>query len=523
MSRASYPDGVFTLDVWGETYNIITSPSLIRKTRGIWELSTSPLPLQIRILRNVFGMSSTDIDAYLTIQPRLNSAFSTHLNSSDLSASISHYLSIHLPDLLTLNPSPVDQEPWERACKPQLSPDLSTATVSLQTLISTFLTHATASTLFSPSLLAQTPEIATHILATTTTAFLPLLTGAPRTLPHPALPAAHIARHSLAQQLQPFVRALAAAEAGDTPADPEYRDLLEDPDAVAPALRARMHALAAAEQQQPGWKPGPDARVADVAALLCGLARPLALPVWLLLHLLAQPRVLDEVRTEASAVVTVVRPGAVGGFSVRPEVAFDVRGMLEGGKCPRLMSAWVETVRVYGRGLESRRVEKGFCVEGEGKGEVWAFERGEHVSLPLWMANADPAVWREPERWIADRHVRTVQQDDGSMRDVVDEGSVLHECESSVSIFSPGSCSLANMHLTVGAFGFDDARPFTDALSLSFVAAFLVLWDLEPAEKNEVLPKSRFAPGVALPRLDIKVNISKREVSAADADTEARR
>lgn len=50
------------------------------------------------------------------------------------------------------------------------------------------------------------------------------------------------------------------------------------------------------------------------------------------------------------------------------------------------------------------------------------------------------------------------------------------------------------------------------SLCMAFVAGFLALWNIEPAQKGWNLPKPTFAPAVALPKGDFRVNIRKREV-----------
>lgn len=63
-------------------------------------------------------------------------------------------------------------------------------------------------------------------------------------------------------------------------------------------------------------------------------------------------------------------------------------------------------------------------------------------------------------------------------------------------------------------FGIEEIGFSLQSLCIAFVAGFLALWDVEPVEKEKgwILPKSTFAPAVALPRGDFRVSIRKREV-----------
>ena len=70
------------------------------------------------------------------------------------------------------------------------------------------------------------------------------------------------------------------------------------------------------------------------------------------------------------------------------------------------------------------------------------------------------------------------------------------------------------MLVVVGAFGLDEMRQMSEKLCLSFVAGFLTLWKVEPINKDKGWsnPRTVFAPGVALPKNEFRIRISKREL-----------
>lgn len=66
----------------------------------------------------------------------------------------------------------------------------------------------------------------------------------------------------------------------------------------------------------------------------------------------------------------------------------------------------------------------------------------------------------------------------------------------------------------MGVFEPEEMRELSERLCLSFVAGFLMLWEVEPMQKDKgwSIPKALFAPTVALPKGDFRVRIGKREL-----------
>ena len=418
---------MFSLNIWGYIHDIVTSPSLISTLRTTTKSLATNDDLRWRVLRNVFRMPSKDIAAYLALRPRLNEAISNQMTPSNfgsLRSSIVSQMRANIPDLLTLNPSIVDQEPWERLSTPYLADDHESAEVNLLTLVQTFLIHHTTTLLVSPALISQEPEIA-KLIADFHTAYVPLFTGMPRTVPNPSLPRAFIARRSLMGKVWPFIRALTVSY-GDEDPGAEYRDLIEDPESMKPIIAARQEAFSSGE----GLKLSHDTITADFVSLLWDLNAPNVLAFWLIAHLMFDEDMLSRVRAETKPFVDAVQPAAILGFSVPPNLKIDAEGMLT--KCPLLRSCWLETVRLYARGLDSRRVTESFTTEDKSATgtDKWWFEKNEYVTTPLWVANTDEAVWRDARTWIGDRHVRLIEVEGKELEAVVDEERVFRERKS---------------------------------------------------------------------------------------------
>ena len=69
-------------------------------------------------MTNAFGLPAKQASLYQAIIPQLDAAILPHLRLSDVSPKTLRETMTHLegnlPDLVTFNPSMVDQEPWVR-------------------------------------------------------------------------------------------------------------------------------------------------------------------------------------------------------------------------------------------------------------------------------------------------------------------------------------------------------------------------------------------------------------------------
>ena len=391
------PSNIFALRVLGRQHNVVGSPALVKKVFEEREAFTKDWsPIQLRLLRKFVAMPSEETDVYMDILRE--SLFDSDSQSQSALRQLMAQLQSSLPDLLSFNPSPIDQEPWERASKLQLDESHDTATVDLLTLTQTFLTHVTINNILSPSLLGQNPDVA-PLLSQLSAGFVALFSGVTRTLPHPSLPKAHIARLQLLQQLTPFCAALRSAAAGMDPG-PVFRDLLEDGDAVTPLLADLQQRWATLDLSLSG-------RASAMALLLWQLNAPHALAFWLLVHALATPGVADALRAESAPFVRARRPPKMLGFAQPVTLRFDERGLA--AKCPVLRCCYLETVRLYGREWWSGRAATDYVVV-EGKGLSWFLKAGEWVHVPFWLANKDEGLFHpDPSAWRWERHIDYVK------------------------------------------------------------------------------------------------------------------
>lgn len=410
------PASIFALKILGQQHNVIGSPALIKKVYSERESFTkNPWLIKQRLLKKVFAMPSKDTPLYVSIlkEPLLPNKFQHQAMLQNLTKQ----LQSTLPDLLTFNPQPIDQEPWERVSHPTLSDDNNTSTIDLLPLLHIILTHITTDAILTPSLLSQQRNVA-PLLLQLSYSFVPLFTGTPRTIPHPSLPKAHISRLQLLQQLSPFCAALRSATAGADPGS-EWRDLLEDPDSVSPFLASMQQKWAESDLSL-------DARTSAMAMLLWELNGAHGLAFWMLLHVLSAPgQLADVVREEMKPYVRATQPEKIMGFAQPVTLRLDSDGLMT--KCPILMSCYLETVRVYGRDWWCGKLASDYLVVEE-SGLTWRLKGGEWVDVPFWLGNKDEGLFHpDPEVWRSERHVDYVKAVIGGDAGV--EAQVFQNCE----------------------------------------------------------------------------------------------
>ena len=99
------------------------------------ETTTSKEPMRLTVMKNVFGLPSKRASLYSKLHPLLDQALIPHVSLKDLPrdklVEIMRHMQGNLSDLVTLNSSMVDQEPWERMSAAQVSSNGDAAEVSL--------------------------------------------------------------------------------------------------------------------------------------------------------------------------------------------------------------------------------------------------------------------------------------------------------------------------------------------------------------------------------------------------------
>ena len=484
-SRQAFGTGISTLKLVGEAHHIVSSGQMIGALRRSKSAHLSDVEAKKRIWRNVFGVPKSQLGLYHELVSAIQIPVTFHLdallvdNRKDASQSVLRRLQGNMPDLVSFNPSLIDQEPWEKVSNVKVTEDKKLAEVSLLPLVFLFLTHMTTHTFVSDGLLSDQDHQETGpLLLAFVQSYSLLMSGIPRWLPHPTLPGAHITRRKLLGHLDALL------------------DITEDAELQNDLLTARSRMLDDHRTPQP-------IRTIELLRLLHGLNAPHILAFWTLLHVISEPNLLEQIRHEAKQVVSIEQEKPVMGFTVPPRLKIDSTVLL-GKKTKLLQKCWLESARVYSRGQESWTTTESFELDG-GEGGVfktadkWKIEKGEWIDAPFWHGNSDPAAWEEVSEWDPTRHGGPGDEDIfASSKVLQDRKSALSHRESVVLI-----------RITAALFGMNEATKPARLFGLAFIASAVLLYDFE-LDGDKSIPKPKFAAGVALPEEDVRVRIRKR-------------
>ena len=403
-TRKAFDTGISTLQLGSEQHHIVSSNKLIRDLQKSQQPHLSDVETKKRIWRNVFGVPKSQLGLYHELVSAIQIPVSFHLEAAldikkEIGASqhILRPLQGNVPDLVSFNPSLIDQEPWEKVSNVKVSEDKQLAEVSLLPLVFLFLTHMTTNTFISDSLLSDQDHQETGpLLLAFVQSYSLLMSGLPRWVPHPTLPSAHITRRKLLGHLDALL------------------DITEDAELQNDLLEARSRMLSDHKAPRP-------IRTIELLRLLHGLSAPHVLAFWTLLHILSDATLLEQIRKEAKHVVKIEQEKPVMGFTVPPRLDVDANALL-GKKIPLLKNCWLESVRLYSRGQESWTAVEDLELDGDEGGvfktaDKWRISKGDWIDASFWHANTDAGSWDEPEKWDPRRY------------DISDDGGISTEAK----------------------------------------------------------------------------------------------
>jgi hypothetical protein len=137
LKREAFPTGISSLFLGWETHHIVSSIALATKAQVEYKSQLSNVAAKKRIWRNVFNVPKEQLRFYHDLVSAIELPVNFHLNTEMLpkntgsDQTLMRRLQGNIPDLVTFNPSLIDQEPWERVSAIILSEDQKLAEVSL--------------------------------------------------------------------------------------------------------------------------------------------------------------------------------------------------------------------------------------------------------------------------------------------------------------------------------------------------------------------------------------------------------
>ena len=218
----------------------------------------------------------------------------------------------------------------------------------------------------------------------------------------------------------------------------------------------------------------------------------------MLLHIYSSPTLVSDIRREISPYVAATQPPNVFGIAEPPRLMItNVDDLLD--VCPLLKAVFCETLRLHSMPLSVRKVTKTFSAS--------------HFSS---IEPRDPTVQQYEIKSGAFLVAACGLQGQGSVMHAFDE---TFDARKSLSVDQEGkqrSSDAAGHPWGVGQ-GACPGRIFAEKQVLSFVAAIVSLWDIEPADLGTwKMPKSDGRHVLAGPKKDCRMLLRARKLDSKD-------
>lgn len=486
-ARDSAKESVFGLLMGGVRQNVVVSPSITKTILSSPDASSAAVTAYV--IENVFG----DTGAIHKLKPEDSRAF--HETAIMREPFITKALATELrlieretPNLVTFCRSIVDQAPWERASQVTVDDydtEVRTCEANLFSLVKDFIGYLSV-TLFMGSAFTELFFSQLEDLWTMENRIISLLTGAPRWLPSPGVSAAHPARRRLLEIFSAFHQAFIAWDDGRDPGM-ELRDLEDVSEPIKERIRISRKLGLSSGASAPG-------HLSQLWALLRNTPKVV---FWNLLHIYADPKLLEDIRKEISPYAKATRVSRGGNgfpFQEPPKLSIDLKGIIE--CCPLFKACYYETIRLESAGVSFRQLtsdlnltesDKDAAIDGLTSPKTYKLQRGDYIAISHGAHQKDDRYFHNPGQYDPQRFIR---RDSETGETKVDSRTItpFHD-----NIFE------------------GKGQHFAEREIFAFTAAILSLWDIEPVgEKGWKIPGHKSSVGTFLPLNDIRVKMKMR-------------
>lgn len=186
--------------------------------------------------------------------------------------------------------------------------------------------------------------------------------------------------------------------------------------------------------------------------------------------------------------VTVSKPFSIGGISEAPKLKISHESLSK--KCPLLRSTYLESLRMSDQPWSIRKVAEDIIIKGDKKNAnspSFLSHKGEYMTIPHDLHMGDAKYFENPGKFDPERFL--VRDWDGKF-----------------------STSEKTMRPFGGGPSMCQGQALAEAECLALVAGVLVIWDIEPADKNTgwVIPKQEKTRAVSKPAHDTRIRIKRR-------------
>ena len=238
--------------------------------------------------------------------------------------------------------------------------------------------------------------------------------------------------------------------------------------------------------------------------------KPASLVFWMLLHILADPTLLTQIRAEIASFVLITQAPQILFIPSPPRLSIKLSALEK--SCPLLKSCLYETLRLYTTPTPTRFVNKDTTIR-DPNGKVqshqdYVLESGSYVTAPLTLHHHNPAYFWQPNEFQPRRFLKANENDTPTQHDTHLNRD--HTTKQPPKFHQPS---------TLHPFGISPsacpAREYAEAETLAFVAALISLWDFEPANPNKgwIIPDRSEREIVSVPKRDLRVMVRPREFS----------
>ena len=211
------------------------------------------------------------------------------------------------------------------------------------------------------------------------------------------------------------------------------------------------------------------------------LVNTVPIVLWMLFHILSDPKLLQDLRSELLANVTIQSSSGEHGCE---EVRLSIMALKS--SCPLLNSTLKEVLRYHSTSLSARFVTKDTILNGQ-----YLLKAGSFIQIPAAVLHKDPHSWGS----------KATKFDAARFNPPTKETQFPQRVAAASRAFGGGST------LCPG-------RRFATIEILIFVSMFLLRFDAEPADGPWSPSKSRFVNmtnSVMPPPNELRVKITKRE------------
>lgn len=489
-------DPVFSIHMAGKTHNMVTTPSLMHSL-FLQRTATTQDSFFSYIMQAVFGLPYDIRDIGASHIKALHGSLSLLMRDpclTNMASTTVRAIERETPNLVSFAPSLIDQSPWERVSQVTASTDNpNVCEANLFALTRNFVGNLATTTLMGRAFMEYYPDVLEDLWKFDSQ-FNLLFLGAPTWFPLPQLSAAYAARARLNRAMSSFHAAFAATEADKDPGF-DWQDL----DDVSEVMQARTRRWIKTGLHPKVTGPG------DLPVLWAMNVNSNMAVFWLLIYIISDPNLLAEILDEIAPFAKANRPDpAISGFPIPepPTLSLDIDGLIN--SCPMFKATYYETLRIASAAFAYKEVVSDLTLSESHEDAALRNEKpqsfnipsGEYVSIPYGTHHHDPDYFPDPStfdprRFIIAGDTETNQEKKGS---------------------KGGSRGLSADIGTIRPFGGGGTackgRLFAEREILAFVASFITMWDIQPADgKPWKVPGHVPASGVVRPDREVRVKM----------------